>query len=50
MMVVLIIFLFVRVDLLDFKLKWTVIQEYYKKNPQRKFTPRHAIADTYIDY
>lgn len=35
---------------LDFKLKWTVIQDYYKRNKERKFTARHAIADTYIKY
>jgi DTW domain-containing protein YfiP len=33
-----------------FKFKWETIQNFYKSNPDKKFTHRHAIADTYIQY
>jgi DTW domain-containing protein YfiP len=33
-----------------FKIKYNMIQEYYKANRKKTFTPRHAIADSYIHY
>ena len=33
-----------------FKLKYCVIQEYYRKRPGKPFTPRHTLSESFIDY
>jgi DTW domain-containing protein YfiP len=33
-----------------FKLKWQIIQKHYNINRDRKFTAKHALANSYIKY
>ncbi|KAJ3346280.1 hypothetical protein HDU91_007089, partial [Kappamyces sp. JEL0680] len=33
-----------------FKLKYDLIQEYYKARPGKPFTKRHTLADSFINY